>query len=69
LPAEIQKAYNGSWRPSANEWMSPKIIKTQKLYTWLVNVANARTGKGVGDMKHEELIGWIKAKYIVGIPK
>ena len=45
--------------------MSPRIIKTQKLYTWLLNVANAATGKGVGDMKHEELIGWIKAKHNV----
>jgi len=31
LPAEIQKAYNGTWRPTRLELMNPKIISSQKL--------------------------------------
>jgi hypothetical protein len=60
LPAEIQKAYSGTWRPTNFEWMNPKIITTQKLYTWLLNMSYASTGKGVGNMKHEEFISWLK---------
>jgi len=64
LPAEIQQAIDNGWRPKSFEWLSHEVISSSKLYTYLLNMAQASRGHAVGELKHEELIAWIQSQHL-----
>jgi hypothetical protein len=65
LPAQIQQAKKGGWRSSSLEWMDPEKVSSSMLYTYLYNCARAGMGKSVGNLKHEELIDWIRQQDVI----
>jgi hypothetical protein len=64
LPAEIQQAIDNGWQPKFFEWLSHEVISSEKLHTYLLNMAQASRGHAVGELKHEELIAWIQAQHV-----
>ena len=64
LPAEIQQAIDNGWEPKNFEWLSHEVISSDKLHTYLLNMAQASRGHAVGELKHEELIAWIQSQYL-----